>query len=759
MAYLVAICQQTSVRMITGDKKVRSMMNLDAPYTRGRPLLGALILLCLSSAALAHSFRVEDMPNLSRVGDVRISPDGLWAAFTVARSDLAKNRSVTNLWKVPTAGGEPQQLSFVDHGSNDTPRWSADGRHLYFLSSRVDDKSQVFRLAIAGGEAKQITRFASGVSDFVLSPDGNTLAITASVFPSCTDMACNEKRLKERADDPVKARVITEIPFRRWDSWVDGKRRHIFVMPSEGGSSTDLTPGDVDSPIVWPGAQGAEEVAFSPDSRELCFSRHVENESLSGNSDLFVVPVSGAAPKSITTNKSADRTPVYSPNGRYIAYSATLRPMQEPDLVRLFVYDRTTGEHRNLSEVIDRSIDSFKWSPDSSSLYVTFENHGEVSLARLDLASLQLTPLLTSGTSGEPDVAHDGKFLIFSNSTLARPAELFRLDPTAVKGTPPTQLTHFNREVLKDIEFGEVSSFTFRGWHGEAIQAWQVKPPGFDPSRKYPLLLLMHGGPEIAWNNEFNYRWNAQLFAAAGYVIIQPNFHGSNGFGLKFMDAVKGQWGGAPYEDQMKAVDTALTWPYVDTTRIAAAGASYGGYMANWMEGHTDRFRTLVSHDGLYDLLTEIYSSDIVGGTLQEFKGTPWQNPQALIDQAPVTYARNFRTPMLIIHGANDYRIDSGQGLAMFQVLQAMHIPSKLLYFEAESHWVQKPADRVLWYHTVLDWIDQWVKPDRAEYQRQLNAAAAPSSKGPLRTSIDMTPFLACNELGDESEASCGRWE
>jgi len=705
------------------------MMNINASRSRAQTILSALALFSLTTAVLAHPFRVEDMQSLSRVGEVRISPDGLWAAFTVTRSDLTKNRSVTNLWRVPTAGGEPQQLTFVDHGSNGTPRWSADGRYLYFLSSRVDDKPQVFRLAFAGGEAKQITSFATGVSDFALSPDGNTLAIIASVFPSCADMACNEKRLKERADDPVKARVITEMPFRRWDSWVDGQRNHIFIMPAAGGTATDLTPGDVDSPI-WPGEEGGEEVAFSPDSRELCFSRYVENESLTGNSDLFVLPVSGGTPKAITTNKSTDRTPVYSPNGRYIAYSATLRPMQETDLVRLFVYDRTTGEHRNLSEATDRTIASFAWSPDSTSLYVTFENHGEVSLARLELASAKLIPLMTSGTNGEPDVARDGKFLIFSNSTLARPAELFRLDLAGRKGTRPTQLTNLNREVLKDIEFGEVSSFTFPGWHGEAVQAWQVKPPGFDPRQKYPLLLLMHGGPEGAWDNMFHYRWNAQLFAAAGYIIIEPNFHGSTGFGLKFMDAIKGQWGGAPYEDQMKAVDVALTWPYVDATRLAAAGASYGGYMANWVEGHTDRFRTIVSHDGLYDLLAAIYSSDFVGGTLQEFTGTAWQNPQALIEQAPVTYAQNFRTPMLIVHGGNDYRVDPSQGLAMFQVLQAKHVPSKLLYFEAENHWVLKPADSVLWYHTVLGWIDQWMKPDHAEYQRQLTATGGSGTPG-----------------------------
>jgi dipeptidyl aminopeptidase/acylaminoacyl peptidase len=700
------------------------MMNLKQSHACGSALL-CMLALSLAPPAPARPFKVEDMQNLSRVGEVRISPDGRWAVFTVTRSDLPKNRSVTNLWRMPTAGGEPQQITFVQQGSNDTPRWSADGRYLYFLSSRVEDKPQVFRLALEGGEARQITSFATGVSNFVLSPDGNTLAIIASVFPSCTDMPCNEKLLKQRKDDPVKARVITEMPFRRWDSWVEGLRNHIFVMPSSGGTATDLTPGDVDSPI-WPGEGGGDEVAFSPDSRELCFSRYVENESLTGNSDLFVVPTSGGTPKAITTNKSTDRAPVYSPDGRYIAYSATLRPMQETDFTRVFVYDRTTGEHRNLTEATDRSIVSFDWSPDSASLYLTFENQGEGSLARLELASAKLRPLVTTGTTGEPAVARNGKFLIFSNSSLAHPAELFRLDLPA-KG-PPAQLTHLNGDILKDIEFGEVSSFSFRGWHGEAVQAWQVKPPGFDPNRKYPLLLMMHGGPESSWSNTFHYRWNAQLFAAAGYVVIGPNFHGSTGFGLKFMDAIKGQWGGAPYEDQMKAVDTALTWPYVDTTRIAAAGASYGGYMANWVEGHTDRFRTIVSHDGLFDLVAAIYSSDFVGGTQQEFNGTPWQNPQALIEQAPVTYAKNFRTPMLIIHGGNDYRVDPSQGLSMFQVLQAEHVPSKLLYFEAENHWVLKPADSVLWYHTVLDWLDQWVKPDSAEYQRQLTAASTPGT-------------------------------
>jgi dipeptidyl aminopeptidase/acylaminoacyl peptidase len=666
------------------------------------------------------------MQRLSRIGGLKLSPDGKWVAFAVSRPDISKNKSVKNIWMVSANGGDLRQLTFAEQGSNDGLRWSPDGRYLYFLSSRVDNKPQIFRLAISGGEAKQITNVPTGVGGYILSPDGKTIMLTASVFPSCIDMACNEKAEKERADNPVKVRVITEMPFRRWDEWVDGKRYHIFVMPAEGGTTTDVTPGDVDSPI-WT-EDGTEEVAFSPDSQEICFSRYVENEALTGNSDLFVMPVTGGTPKAITTNKSTDRTPLYSPDGRYIAYSATLRPMQESDLVRLFLYDRMTGTHRNLTEAMDRSIDSYTWAPDSRSLLMTYEDHGEEPLSRLDIATLKVTPLVTSGAIGDADISRDGSFAVFGKMDLSHPVDVFRLNLTGSAGAP-MQLTSMNTDALKEIELGEASSFTFPGWNGETVQAWKVMPPGFDSKQKYPLLLLMHGGPEDSWGNLFHYRWNAQLFAAAGYVVILPNFHGSSGFGLKFQDSIKGQWGGAPYEDQMKAVDTALAWPYVDATRVAAAGASYGGYMANWVEGHTDRFRAIVSHDGLYDLATSLYASDFVGGTLQEFKGTPWENPQALINQAPATYAASFKSPMLIIHGGNDYRVDPSQGLAMFQVLQARHVPSKLLFFEEENHWVLKPADSILWYHSVLDWLDQWVKPDRAEYQKRLQEMSAKTSK------------------------------
>jgi dipeptidyl aminopeptidase/acylaminoacyl peptidase len=678
-----------------------------------------LVLACFLFASpvwAAGPLTVEDMHKLSRLGDAQLSPDGKWVAFTVTRSEVTKNKMVTNLWVISASGGTPQQLTFVETGSNSQPRWSPDSRQLYFVSTRVDNRGEVFRLSLAGGEARQITTVPTGVDSYEVSPDGRTIALVSSVYPECTDFACNEKKQKEHDENPVKARMVTEIPFRRWDSWIDGKRNHVLVMPADGGDAKDITPGDVDSPI-WT-ESGSKEIDFAPDGRELCFSRYTENESLSGNADLFTIPVTGGTPKQITTNKAADTTPLYSPDGRYIAYSATLRPGQETDLTRLFLYDRQTGEKKNLFEAIDRSIGSYAWSPDSKSLYITFEDQGQTPVERLDVLTLKRTRLYANGTTDDVHVSRDGTFVILSNADLSHPAELLRLGLNPNAAARPVPLTRANAEFLKDIEFGEYSSFTFPGWNGEAVQAWRVLPPGFDANKKYPLLLLMHGGPENAWDNLFHYRWNAQLFSAAGYVVIMPNFHGSSGFGLKFMDAIKGQWGGAPYEDQMKAVDVALTSPYVDKTRLAAAGASYGGYMANWVEGHTDRFRAIVSHDGLYDVLTMFYSSDFVGGVDKEFKGAPWENQQALIDQAPVSSAKNFKTPMLIVHGEKDYRVDASQGFAMFQVLQAMHVPSKLLYFQDENHWVLKPADSILWYHTVLDWLGQWVKPDQGEYEK-----------------------------------------
>jgi dipeptidyl aminopeptidase/acylaminoacyl peptidase len=431
---------------------------------------------------------------------------------------------------------------------------------------------------------------------------------------------------------------------------------------------------------------------------------------------LFTIPVNGGAPKQITSNPGTDTTPLYSPDGQYIAFTSTPRPGVVTDQARLWVYQRASGQRVNLTENLDRPVTSYVWGADSQVLWATLEDQGNAPIVKIEVATAKVSRVLEDGTYGDVQIASDGKFLIYSRNDYSHPPDLFRLDSAA--GAKPTELTHLNSDALKDIAFGEFRSFTFPGWHQEQVQAWEVRPPGFDPARKYPLLLVMHGGPEASLLNQFHFRWNAQIFASAGYVVIIPNFHGSSGFGLRFLDSIKGQWGGAPYEDHMKAVDEALKWPYVDAKRLAAAGASYGGYMANWIEGHTDRFRAIVNHDGLYDILSSWFSADLPGGVDPELKGTPWGNQQPLIDQAPVTFARNFKTPMLIIHGEKDYRVDPSNGFATFEVLQAMKIPSKLLYFPDENHWVLKPANSILWYHTVLDWLGRWVQPEQAEYEK-----------------------------------------
>jgi dipeptidyl aminopeptidase/acylaminoacyl peptidase len=692
-------------------------------------ILPAIMIFALCASAWgARPFQVEDMQKLSRVSDAQLSPDGNWVVFTVQQSDVSKNKSVRNLWLIASKGGNPTQLTFAtDKGSNSAGRWSPDSKYIYFISSRVEDTPQIFRMALSGGEAKQITKFALGVDAYVISPDGMMIAFLSTVFPECSDPACNEKKKKEVEENPVKAQIITSVPFRRWDTWNEGKRNHIFVIPSDGGEAKDLTPGDVDSPIWSEG--DSQEFDFSPDSKEICFSRFTQSEGFSGNSDLFTVPVQGGTPKQITTNPAADSTPLYSPDGNYIAYSATLRPGLESDLVRLFLYDRKAGRQINLFEKLDRSIGSYYWTRDGKALWITIEDQGQYPILKMQVSDGKATKVYPDGLNTDVQVSEDSEFITYTHNDLSHPTEIFRLD--VKNSSKPIQVTNFNTEFLKEIQFGEYNSFTFPGWQGETVQCWQVKPPFFDSSKKYPLLLLMHGGPENAWDNLFHYRWNAQLFAAAGYVVIGPNFHGSSGFGLKFMDAIKGQWGGAPYEDQRKAVDVAITWPYVDPTRLVAAGASYGGYMANWIEGHTDRFRAIVSHDGLYDLNTALYAADFPGGTDKEFKGTPWENPEALLQHAPATYAKNFKTPMLVIHGLKDYRVDPSNGFAMFQVLQAMKVPSKFLLFPDENHWVLKPANNVLWYHTVLDWLNYWSKPDQQQYQTLLKQESSKMGGAP----------------------------
>jgi dipeptidyl aminopeptidase/acylaminoacyl peptidase len=678
-------------------------------------VIAAALLICAPAAALSHAFTVEAMQQLSRISDVNVSPDGRWVAFDVATSDVKKNAIVHNIWLVRSDGSGMRAFTTLKKGSATQPRWGADSHQLYYTTADKKKHSQIFRRAVDGVKAVQITTAGVDIDSFWLAPHGNAIVFTAAVYPQCRSLTCDEQTAKSRDDDPVQVRVITGLPFRRWDTWRDDLREHVFAMPATGGVAKDLTPGDVDTP-----AGAGNDLDISPDGREIVFDRNTRNESIDGTSNLFVLPIDGGMPKQITSTEGGVAAPQYSPDGKYIAYQATVRYAQS-DTPRLYLYDRAARTSHQLLATKDVPIGPCLWSRDSKYLWCNTGVGGTVPVVRVDIGADTSATVRITGSNPEVQVAPNAVF--FAHEDFSHPADIYRLagfDPI----NPPVQITSINAAKLRNIDFGQSSSFTYPGWHGDTVQAFEIKPPGFTPAKKYPLLLLMHGGPEGAWTDEFHYRWNAQLFAAAGYVVIMPNFHGSTGFGTPFMDAIQGQWGGAPYEDQMKAVDLAMTWPYVDATRLSAAGASYGGYMANWVEGHTSRFRSIVSHDGLFDTLTALYASDFVGGTQSEFHGTAWNDPDALVRQSPGYYARNFRTPMLVIHGLRDYRVELGSGLAMFQVLQAMHVPSKLIIFNTENHWVLKPADSIFWYHSVLGWLNYWSAPDQAKYQAMLKGEA-----------------------------------
>jgi dipeptidyl aminopeptidase/acylaminoacyl peptidase len=509
------------------------------------------------------------------------------------------------------------------------------------------------------------------------------------------------------------------------------------------GSYRDLTPGDYDAPVFSLGGQ--DDYAFSREGQEICYaSNHDKNPAASTNNDLWIVPVNAvtghvgtaasavqvlAQTKNITAdNPASDSSPLYSPDGRYIAYRAQQRPGYESDRFRLMLYDRKTGEKKNLTEDVDRWVGTFTWSPDSSHLYFSIEQRGSSLLVRVNASGGKLFPL-TLGFDDDVLVLPDGKRIVFTRMSLKAPTEIFlaRLGKSAAEVAPgkggctsfiegegvcvgEVALTHMNDSLLSTVAMSPLESFLFPGANGDEVEGFLVKPPNFDPTKKYPVKFLIHGGPQGAWGDDWSYRWNPELFAADGYVVIMINFHGSTGYGQKFIDAINGDWGGAPYEDLMKGLDYAeKTYPFIDKDRECALGASYGGYAINWILGHTDRFKCLVSHDGMFNAESAWGTTEELWFNDWEFKGTPYDNRASYEKWSPHQYAKNFKTPTLVIHGQRDYRLDVSEGFQLFTTLQMEGVPSKMLYFPDEGHWVLKPQNSRLWYKTVNEWVDQWV--------------------------------------------------
>ncbi|MCM2316074.1 MAG: S9 family peptidase [Thermoanaerobaculia bacterium] len=668
----------------------------------------ALITTFPAIAAETHPFGVQDIWAMKRVSDPQLSPDGKAVLFTLRTNDLAANKGLNDLWLVGSDGTGLRQLT--SHPAADTSgRWSADGRWIWFVSSR-SGSSQIWKMPIDGGEATQVTRLPIDASNVIASPDGTLIAFSAEVFPG-TSIDETAKKLAERAANKATGRSYDSLFFRHWDTWMDGRRSHVFVMSASGGEPVDVMKAmDADAPSKPFG--GSEEFMFTPDSKAVVFTARDmgREEAWSTNFDLFVAPADGStAPKNLTAeNEAWDTRPVFSKDGRQLAYLAMARPGFEADRYALMVRSWPDGKAREIAPKWDRSAEAISWSSDGRTIYTIATNLGHQSLFAVDVATGKVTTIVEKGWIGSI-AGLSGNRVIFDMDHLKSPVELYS---TTLDGKTVKQLTSVNAAEIAAARWGEPEQFSFKGAHGDTVYAWIVKPVDFDPARKYPLAFLIHGGPQGSMSNHFHYRWNPQFYAGAGYVAVMVDFHGSTGYGQAFTDAIRGDWGGAPLEDLQKGFDAAVAkYPFINPDRAVALGASYGGYMINWIAGQwPDRFRALVSHDGNLDERFAYFDTEELWFPEWEHHGTPWENPAAYAKHNPIDHVSKWKTPMLVVHGGLDFRVVETQGMATFTTLQRRGIPSRFLYFPDENHWVLKPANSILWHNEVLAWIDKWAK-------------------------------------------------
>jgi len=684
--------------------------------------------------AASHPFGAVDMQSMLRITEPQASPRGDLVAFVVRTSDFAANRGKNDLWLVGADGSGVRALT-SDGAGYGNPRWSPDGGALYFLSTR-SGSSQIWRLSMSAGVPNgkggapaatmaQVTRLPVDVSSFILSPDGTRAAIAADVFPDCPTLACTRDRLAEKAKSTVKAHLYPDGAgfVRHWDTWEDGTRSHLFVVPLGGAgepaatAAVALEPADLmrgmvaDSPSKPFG--GTEEYTFTPDGGSLVFAARDagRQEAWSTNFDLFQAPVDGShPPRDLTAGNPAwDTYPVFSPDGKTLAYAAATRPGFESDRFHIVLRDLASGRERRLAEEWDRSTGPLLFSADGRTLFTTTEDMGQQPLFAIDVASGKVRKLAAEGHVESPALAGRDR-LVFTLDTLRVPAEVFTVRRD---GSGLTQITHLNQQRLAAVRMGEVERLQFTGAGGDTVYGWTVKPVDFQPGKRYPIAFLIHGGPQGSFDNHFHYRWNVEVYAGAGYGVVAIDFHGSTGYGQAFTDSISKDWGGKPFADlQLGLAAAVASRPWLDGDHACALGASYGGFMTNWIAGNwPDRFRCIVTHDGVFDQRMMYYATEELWFPEWEVGGPYWQDPEGYEKVNPARFVDRWRAPMLIVHGGLDYRIPITQGLAAFTALQRRGIPSELLTFPEENHWVVKPADSLLWHQTVLAWLARWLGP------------------------------------------------
>ncbi len=666
-----------------------------------RSALAFLIAILLSPLDLAAGRRiaVEDLIALDAPSDPRISPDGNSVVFVLSDYSLETNRANTDLWLVELSSRKVTRLT-EEPGTDNQPRWSPDGKLIAFVSDR-SGSLQIHTVDPASRQVHKISEINASPANLAWSPDGKWF-----LFSSDVDWRPETAEPEHLAG--TQARVWDDLFYRHWNEWREGRRSHLFLLPASGGQPKDLTPIDNDVPTLALG--GAVDLTFTPDSREILFVMNPDPlRAASTNNDIFAVPVEGGEPKNLTAqNRSNDNSPVVSPDGRWLAYRAQMRPGFEADRQHLMLLDRKNGELQDLTPDWQLSVGEIVWAPDSRSIFAQVEEQARDGIYRITVPEGQARKVLKEGHNGSPRITPDGARLLTLRETSNRPDDLFVTDLTTGGSQ---RLTDINRDLLAQLEMNSVEEFWFTGALSQKVHGLLLRPPSFDASRKYPLVYLIHGGPQSAMQDSFHPRWNYQMFAAAGYVVATVNFHGSSGYGQSFTDSISEHWGDYPYEDLMKGLDYLLaTYPFIDGSRLAAAGASYGGYMIFWMGTHTDRFKCLVAHDGVFNAESMYGSTEELWFPEWDFGGAPWESREIYRRWSPHNFSQHLKTPMLVVHGQLDYRIDVSQGLEAYTALRRQNVPARFLYFPDEGHWVLKPCNRRVWWSEVLGWLDKYLK-------------------------------------------------
>ena len=669
-----------------------------------------------------HPLTIADALAVRLVSDPQLSPDGEWVLYALAVTDLAANARVTTTYIAGTAGGPPR--AFPDSATRASEaRWSPDGKRVAYVAA-----GQLW-VAEAGGAGRvSLAHLAGGAYGPVWSPSGDKIAFTSAVTPSCDDDACNAERAQARAADPVKAHIADSLMVRHWNAWDDGTRRHLFVVGTGGGVPRDVTPHAAYD--VPPGPfYSSEGYAFSPDGQEVAFTAVDAGRTAawSTNLDLYVVPAVGGPATAITAgNAGADANPVYSPEGRYIAYRSQARAGFESDRWRLMLYDRRTKTTKELLPAWDRGADRYAFAPDGKSMFIQAVDAARTKIFRVPLleaasgVSAEGAPqaIVSERNNTQLTIDRAGRTIAWLRDAIDRPPEVLVAAVTAGGISSVRAATHANDSLLAAVRLEPAEDFWFKSVKGDSVQGMIVRPPQWTPGASYPVVLLIHGGPQTPWLDSWSVRWNAELFASPGYGVVLVNPRGSPGYGQRFTDEVSGDWGGAAYADLMNGLDAALArFTWLDGARAVAAGGSYGGYMVNWIAGHNDRFKALVSHAGVFDLEAMSGATDELWFTDREFTAPYW-DPLAMATQyrtwSPHLYVARMRTPMLVIAGEQDYRVPYTESLSLFTALQRQGVPSRLIIFPGEGHWILKPQDQRLWWTEVLGWLRRWLGPSGA---------------------------------------------